>query len=77
MIKFIRALDLTIRIQGRIHKSIVNAYLKCDGIPILWKKTLLKKSHDEVYKYNQPCMRYVHDFTSCNGCFWLCNFITI
>ena len=70
MIKFIRALKLTNRMQGRIHKNIVNAYIKCDGIPIIWKKHDLKIVHDEGYKYNQHCcMRYIHDFTSCNGCF--------
>ena len=38
MTKFIRALELTIRLQGSTHKTIVNAYLKCDNIPMLWKK---------------------------------------
>ena len=38
MIKFTRALELTNRIHGRIQKNVVNAYLKCDNIPILWKK---------------------------------------
>ena len=70
MVKFIRALGLTIGIQGRIHENNVNAYLNCDGIPTLWKKHYLKMVYDEGYKYNQHCrMRYVHDFTGCNGCF--------
>ena len=70
MIKFIRALELTIRIRGRIHKNKINAYLKCAGIPIIWRKHYLKMAHDEGYKYNQHCrMRYVHDFTCCKGCF--------
>ena len=47
MIKFIRALELTITIQERIHKNFVNAYLKCDGIPILWKRYYSKMVHDE------------------------------
>ena len=77
VIKFIRALELTIRLQGRIHKN-VNASLNCDGIPILWIKQNLKMAHDEGYKYNQYCrIRYVHHFTSCNGCFLLHNFISI
>ena len=76
LIKFIRALELTIRIQGRVHKNIVNVYSKSDGIPILWKKHYLKITHDRYYKHNQRRrMRYVHDFTRCNGCFSLCNFI--
>ena len=51
MIKFFRALELTIRIQGRVRKNIVNTYLKCDNIPILWKKYYLKIAHDRGYKY--------------------------
>ena len=54
-IKIIKALELTIRVPGRIQKNIVNAYLKCDGLPILWKKQYLKMAHDEGYKYNQHC----------------------
>ena len=38
MIKFIRALELTNRMKGRNHKNIVNSYLKCDNVPIIWKK---------------------------------------
>ena len=61
MIKFIRVLELTIRIQGTIHKNILNAYTNCDGIPIIWIKHYLKTAHDEDYIYNQHCrMRYVH-----------------
>ena len=55
MIKFIRVFELTIRIQGRIHKNIVNAFLKCDGILILWKKHYSKMVPAEGYKYNQHC----------------------
>ena len=55
MIKCFRGLELTIRIQGRIHKNVVNAYLKCDGIPILWKKHYLKMAQNGGYKYNKHC----------------------
>ena len=70
MIKFIRALEVAIRIQGRIDKSFVNAYLKCDNIPILWKKHYSKIVHDKCCKHNQNCSesRFL-DFTKCNGCF--------
>ena len=32
--KFIRAIELIIIIQGRIYTNVVNAYLKCDNVPI-------------------------------------------
>ena len=57
MIKFNKALELTIRIQGRIHKIIVNDYSKSDDTPIIWKKHYLKMAHDEGYKYNQHCRK--------------------
>ena len=71
--KFIRALKLTIIIQGRICKNVVNAYIKCDNIPILWKKCFLEIAHDRSCEYNQHCReRHFHNFTSCksiiNGC---------
>ena len=46
MYNFIRPLELTIIMQGRIHKNLVNAYLKCDNTPIFWKKYFLKIAHD-------------------------------
>ena len=76
MIKFIRALELTIIIQGRIQKNTVNVYLKCDGIPILWKKHYSQIVHDRYYKHNLHCREsHFHDFTKCNGCFGLCDFL--
>ena len=48
-IKFIRALELTIRIQGRIHKNLVDAHLNCDGIPILWKMHNSKTADDRFF----------------------------
>ena len=69
MIRFIRDLELTIRIQGRIHKNIVNAFLRCNNFPIMWKKHYLKIADDGGCKYNQHCCEsYFQDFTSCNGC---------
>ena len=55
MIKFIRALELTIRIQGKVHKNIINAYVNCDNVPILWKKHYAKIKHDRYDKHNQLC----------------------
>ena len=70
MNKFIRALELTIIIQGRIRRNVVNAYLKCDGIPILWKKHYSKIAHDSYCKHNQHCREsHFHGFTNFNGCF--------
>ena len=70
MIEFIRALELRIRIQGRIHKNVLNACLKCDCIPISWKKHYSKIAHDRYYKHNQHCREsHFHYFTICNGCF--------
>ena len=76
MIKFIRALELKIIIQGKLHENVVNVYLKCDGIPLLWKKHYSKITHDRYYKHNQHCREsHFHDFTNCNGCLRLCNFL--
>ena len=38
MFNFNRVLKLTIVIEGKIQKNIVNVYSKCDIIPIIWKK---------------------------------------
>ena len=70
MIKFIRALELTIRIEGRLHKKNINAYLICDDLPILWKKHYSKIAHDTYYKHTQHCSEsYFHDFIKRNGSF--------
>ena len=45
MYKFIRLIELKIIIQGRISKNDVNAYLKCDNVPILWKKYFVKTAN--------------------------------
>ena len=75
MVEFIRVLELTIRIQERIQKN-VHANLKCDNIPILWKKHYLTIAHDGSCKFNQNCReKYFHDFTSCNGCIWKNSYI--
>ena len=55
IIKFIRALELTIRTQGRIHKIVENVYLRFDNIPILWKKQYSKIAHDRYYKHSLHC----------------------
>ena len=66
MIKINRALDFKIIIQVRIHKSLVNASLNCDGILILWRKHYSKIAHDRYYKHNQHCREsHFHDFTNC------------
>ena len=55
MIIFIRILELTIRIKRRIHKNIMNAYLNCDKVPILWKKHYARIRHDRYYEHKQHC----------------------
>ena len=70
MTKFIRALELTIRIQGKFRKNIVNVFLKCDGIPILWKKHYSKIVHDRYYKHNLHRREsHFQVFSKCKGCF--------
>ena len=44
MKKFISVLELTIKLQGRNYKNVVDAYLKCDNIPILWEKNLKNRT---------------------------------
>ena len=70
MIKFIRALELTIRIEGRIQKNFVSAFINYDNVPILCKKHYARIGHDRYYKHNQHYRESnIHDFTKCNGCF--------
>ena len=42
----IRGLYLIITIHGRIYKNVENMFLRCDNIPILWKKVFLKIAND-------------------------------
>ena len=46
MYDFIRAHKWTLITQRRNYKNVVNAYLKCDKIPVLWKNFSLKIGHD-------------------------------
>ena len=51
--KFIRALDLIIIIPGIIYENVENMYLRCDNIPILWKKFFLKIANDREFVSNR------------------------
>ena len=65
-IKLNIALELTITIQRRIHKNIVDAYMNCDNVPISRKKHYARIRHDRYYKHNQYCREsYFHNFTNC------------
>ena len=60
---------MTIVIQGKLYKNVVNAYLNCDNLPILRKFFFVKIAQDGGCEYYQHCReRHFHDFTSCNGC---------
>ena len=70
IIKFISALELIIRIQGKICKNVVNAYAICDNVPIIWKKHYVKIRHDRYGKHNQLCREnHFHNFANFNGCY--------
>ena len=48
---------LIIIIERTTMKNVINNYMKCDKIPLLWRKFLLKiaNNRDYVYKYcNRP-----------------------
>ena len=47
-IKFIRVVDLKIIISGKIHRNAENLYLRCENIPILWKKYYVKIAKESV-----------------------------
>ena len=51
--KFIRALDFIIIIHGIFYKNVENMYLRCDIIPIFWRKTLLKIGNDREFVSNR------------------------
>ena len=51
--KIIRALDLIIIIQGIIYKNVENVYLRCNNIPILWRKVYLKFANDREFVSNR------------------------
>jgi len=57
--KFIRILQLKIIIQGKIYKNLTDIYLRCENIPILWRKIFVRIAnerdnrlirYDEVYR---------------------------
>ena len=47
--------------EGSISKDVANTYMKCDKIPLLWRKFFLNfaNNRDCVYKY---CKRPFNDF---------------
>ena len=57
--KFIRILQLKIIIQGKIYKNLTDIYLRCENIPILWRKIFVRIAnerdnrlirYDELYR---------------------------
>ena len=65
-IKFIRVVDFKIIISGKIHRNAENLYLRCENIPILWKKYYAKIANDRecvANRFIQHCReRHFYNF---------------
>jgi len=57
--KFIRIIQLKIIIEGKIYKNSTDIYLRCENIPILWRKIFVRIAnerdnrlirYDELYR---------------------------
>ena len=48
----IKVNKLIIIIEGNISKIIINTYMKCNNIPLLWRKFFLKIANNKHYLYN-------------------------
>ena len=58
MCKFIRIIELKIKIQGRINNNIIKIYLRSENIPILWKFFFVRiaiKRDNGLKSVNQQC----------------------
>ena len=58
MCKFIRVIELKIKIQGRIYNNIINIYLRSENVPISWKIFFVKianKRDNRLKVINQQC----------------------
>ena len=72
--KLIRPVGLVIRIEGRIYNKVLNAFLRCDINPILWRKFFRKIANGRNNVYSGPNTfnkhrreRQFHNFNSCKS----------
>ena len=66
---FIGAVELIKTTQGRIYKIVVNAYIKCDNVPILWKIFFVQIANGRgcvANRFIQRCRE--RDICNFNGC---------
>ena len=54
--ELIKTNKLSILIEGRIYKNVINTYMKCDNIPFLWRKFFLNIANNRDY-VNKYCKR--------------------
>ena len=52
---------MTILIEGSNSKNIINTYMKCNNIPLLWRKCLMETANERDYVYNH-CNRPLNSF---------------
>ena len=54
--KFIRIVQLKIIIEGKIYKNLTDIYLRCENIPILWRKIFVRianKRDNRLIRYSE------------------------
>ena len=59
--EIIKPNKLIILIEGSIYKNVINTYMKCNNIPILWRKLFLKIANNKDYSY-KFCNRQFNRF---------------
>ena len=48
--KFNRIIQLKIIIEGKIYKNLTDIYLRCENIPILWRKIFVRIANERDHK---------------------------
>ena len=43
---------MTIIIEGTIRKTVINTYMNCENIPLLWRKFFLNIANNRDYVYS-------------------------
>ena len=64
---FIKINKNIILIEGSNSKNVINTYMNCNNIPLLWRKLFLSIANNKHYVYNS-CNRPFNGFTRhCRG----------
>ena len=58
---YIKIIKLIILIEGSFSKIVFNTYMKCNNIPLLWRKFFLNIANNRVYVF-EYCNRTFRNF---------------